>query len=200
MTGSIFYIIPKKRHAKTISLFELMEKYPTEEDAIKYLERLRWGNERHCTRCGSVEKITPQSKHPGRYWCGNCRKYFTARTGTPLEYGKVDLRKWIFAAYLLMTARKGISRMYEHDTVNHSAKEFVKGMASTNGVESVWAVVKRGYNGVYHNWSKKHMRAYINEFAFRLNEGRCAVDTEDRLNALFEAMAGKTITFEKLTS
>ena len=44
------------------------------------------------------------------------------------------------------------------------------------------------------------MRAYVSELAFHLNEGRCAVDTEDRLNALFEARAGKTITFEKLTS
>ena len=94
----------------------------------------------------------------------------------------------------------GLDKAFEHGTVNHSAKEFVNGMAHTNGIESVWAVMKRGYNGVYHNWSKKHMRAYVNEFAFRLNEGRCAVDTQDRLNALFGAMAGKTITFEELTS
>ena len=57
------------------------------------------------------DKITKQKKHIGRYWCGDCRKYFTARTGTPLEYGKVSARKWLFAAYLLMTARKGISSL-----------------------------------------------------------------------------------------
>ena len=34
--------------------------------------------------------------------------------------------------------------------VNHSAKEHVNGMAHTNGIESVWAVLKRGYSGVYH--------------------------------------------------
>ena len=45
------------------------------------------------------------------------------------------------------------------------------GGAHTNGIESVWTVLKRGYNGVYHNCSKKHMRRYVNEFVFRLNEG-----------------------------
>ena len=93
-----------------------------------------------------------------------------------------------------------LGKDFEHGTVNHSAKEFVNGMASTNGIESVWAVLKRGYNGVYHNWSKKHMRQYINEFTFRLSERSCKVDTEDRLDSLFKAMPRKTITFERLTS
>ena len=101
----------KKRRATTLSLFDLMTKYPTEQDAIDYLERIRWGDKPCCTRCGDPEKITVQPKHPGRYWCGLCRNYFTARTGTPLEYAKVDVRKWLFAGYLLMTARKGISAM-----------------------------------------------------------------------------------------
>jgi len=60
-------------------------------------------------RCNSGDRITPQKKYIGRYWCGACRKYFTAFTGTPLEYAKVDVRKWLYAAYLLLTARKGIS-------------------------------------------------------------------------------------------
>ena len=68
---------------------------------------------------------------------------------------------------------------YKHERVKHSAKEFVNGMAHTSGIESVWAVLKRGFNGVYHNWSKKHCRAYVNEFTFRLNEGNCEIDTKD---------------------
>ena len=72
-------------------------------------------------------------------------------------------------------------------------------MAYTNGIESVWSVLKRGYNGVYHNWSKKHCRAYVNEFAFRLNDGNCERDTQDRLDSLFSRMSGKSITYKRLT-
>ena len=100
-----------KRIATTVGLFDLMEKYPTEQHAIDYFEQTRWGDKPVCVRCGCDSKIKAQAKHPGRYWCGDCRNYFTARTGTPLESTKVDLRKWLFAGYLLLTARKGISAM-----------------------------------------------------------------------------------------
>lgn len=53
--------------------------------------------------------------------------------------------------------------------VNHSAREYVNSMAHTNSIESVWAVLKRGYNGIYHNFSTKYLSRYINEFTFRLN-------------------------------
>ncbi len=89
--------------------------------------------------------------------------------------------------------------LYQHQTVKHSVKEFVNGMAHTNGMESVWAVLKRGYNSVYHNWSKKYCRKYVDEFAFRLNEGNCEVDTRDRLDSLFGKMNGKAVTYKELT-
>ena len=97
-------------------------------------------------------------------------------------------------------AYKSFSDKYGHQKVNHSAKEYVNGMASTNGIESVWAILKRGYNGIYHNWGKKHCQAYVNEFTFRLNEGNCELDTQDRLDSLFRAMTGKIITYETLIS
>ena len=66
---------------------------------------------------------------------------------------------------------------YHHQTVNHTVKEFVNSMASTNSIESFWAVLKRGLNGVYYQWSKNHMTRYINEFTFRLDEGNVAHHT-----------------------
>ena len=92
-----------------LSLYQIMEKYKTKEDALRYFEEIRWGNKPTCTKCGCDNKITPQ-KEKGQYWCGACRGYFNALTGTPLERNKVeDLRKWIYVAYTLMTSRKGIS-------------------------------------------------------------------------------------------
>ncbi len=46
---------------------------------------------------------------------------------------------------------------YQKTVVNHSVGEFVNGMAGTNGIESVWAVLKRGYHGTFHHFSRKHM-------------------------------------------
>ena len=42
---------------------------------------------------------------------------------------------------------------FRHDAVNHSAGEYAAGPAHTNSIESVWAVLKRGYYGVYHSMS-----------------------------------------------
>ncbi len=89
---------------------------------------------------------------------------------------------------------------YKHGTVKHSAKEYVNGMAHTNGIESVWALLKRGYNGVYHNWSVKHCQRYVDEFSFRLNEGSCDNHTMERIEALFGGAIGKRLTYSDLTA
>ena len=87
---------------------------------------------------------------------------------------------------------------YPHETVRHSAKEYVNGMAHTNGIESVWALLKRGYYGTYHNFSAKHVRRYVDEVAFRLNDGNCQVDTVDRMRSLAVGMNGKRIPYREL--
>lgn len=86
-----------------------------------------------------------------------------------------------------------------HKTVNHSVREFVRDMAHTNGIESVWAVLKRGYNGVYHHMSAKHLGRYINEYTFRLNEGSCKVHTWKRIDAIVAGSMGKRLTYKELT-
>ena len=73
-----------------------------------------------------------------------------------------------------------------------------RGNVTTNGVESVFAVLKRGLIGVYHHASAKHLGRYVDEFAFRLNDGNVKRDTVDRLDSFVEGVAGKRLTYKGL--
>ena len=53
--------------------------------------------------------------------------------------------------------------------MNHSVGEYVREQAHTNGLESFWAPMKRGYVGVYHKMSPKHLQRYVDEFLHRHN-------------------------------
>ena len=66
-------------------------------------------------------------------------------------------------------AYRGLKAQFNHSTVDHMAKEYVNGDCHTNGIESFWALFKRGYHGIYHHMSKKHLQRYADEFAFRFN-------------------------------
>lgn len=90
-------------------------------------------------------------------------------------------------------------RDYRHYVVTHSAKQYVDGMAHTNGIESVWAVLKRGHYGTFHHFSVKHMQRYVDEFSFRLNEGNVKRHTLARLDSFIDAVSGQRLTYEDLT-
>ena len=66
------------------------------------------------------------------------------------------------------TAYTGLPAV-RHATVKHSAGEYVKGRASTNSVESFWALMKRAYIGTHHWWSVKHLHRYVAEYVYRHN-------------------------------
>jgi ISXO2-like transposase domain len=87
---------------------------------------------------------------------------------------------------------------YTHLTVKHKARQYVDGMAHTNGIESVWAVLKRGYHGIYHHFTVKHMQRYVDEAAFRLNEGNCKIHTLDRIASLSDKTVGVRLTYKTL--
>lgn len=89
---------------------------------------------------------------------------------------------------------------FNHESVNHSEGQYVRGDVSTNSIESVWAVLKRGLHGVYHKASKKHLHRYVDEFTFRLNAGRVQRHTLDRLASLVDAVVGRHITYRELTA
>lgn len=87
---------------------------------------------------------------------------------------------------------------YKVGRVNHSAGEYVRHNVHTNGIESVWALVKRGHYGTYHYWSKKHLHRYLGEFAFRLNT-RLGT-TMDRINAVLTFGMHSRLTYKELTA
>ncbi|MGH1524113.1 IS1595 family transposase [Leifsonia sp. L25] len=302
----------------TLSTYEFFEKFPTDAAARQYMEQRRWGGKPDaCPLCGVVGRVQTRTR-VGFFRCLDCRSDFTVRTGTVFERSHVPLNKWLYAMYLLVTARKGVSslqlskeigvtqktawfmlqRLREaaghngdgllggiveadeayfggresnkhesrklragrgtvgktavlgvrerggetravviptastrvihealaalvdpsamlmtdehaayrgapvaaHMSVNHTAKEFVDGMAHTNDIESVWAVLKRGYYGVYHQFSVKHLQRYVDEFTYRLNEGNVHMSTMQRIDALLGKAEGCRITYEGLTA
>ena len=83
-----------------------MEMFADENTITKWYEDHLWNGDRCCGHCGSLPtKETPKRK-PMPYWCSDCRKYFSVRTGTALAHTKIPLRKWGVAIYLELTSLK----------------------------------------------------------------------------------------------
>lgn len=309
---------PGKAHREGISLMQLFRMFPDEHVTEDWIEGLRWGKDReaiHCPHCGGTERITARvNRKPMPWRCGDCRKYFSVRTGTCMAQSKIPLQKWVFAIYLHMTSLKGVSSMklhrelditqksawflshrirkaYEmpeavfvgpseadetymggkeknkhaakkayagrgtvgkvpvaglrdratghvkaevvsdtsketlqgfvtahtdegstvytddarayqglpnrkHEAVKHSVGEYVNGMASTNGLESFWASLKRGYHGTFHHMSVEHLHRYVDEFATRHNWRN--EDTVDMMANTVAGMIGKRLMYKDL--
>ena len=301
----------------TISTFQLFEMIPDQETARKVLEARLWPNGPICPVCGLGERVSARKGKTGFYHCNQCKEDFTVRTGTIFERSHVPLHKWIYAMYLVVTARKGISSMqlakeigvtqktawfilgrlreacggdydklqgtieidelyvggketnkhlgkrerhrqggagksivfgmrerggrtkampmdrpnqaaaefaildnieagstihtdenriyngleeigYRHETINHSHGEYVRDGVTTNSIEAVWAVLRRGIYGTFHHISDKHLGRYVNEFTFRLNEGNVERHTLQRLESFVDGTAGKRLTYKAL--
>ena len=92
------------------------------------------------------------------------------------------------------------ARAYEglpnHESVSHSAGEYVNGMASTQGIESFWATLKRAYMGTFHFVSHKHLDRYVTEFAGRHNARE--MDTLEQMKMLARLMVGKRLRYADL--
>ncbi len=301
-----------KAYRDGITLAQLTRMFPDEDTATTWFERNVWGGERCCGHCGCLTtKPVPHAK-PMPYWCPECRKYFSVRTGTVMRRSHISLQNWALGIYLEVTNLKGVSSMklhrdlgisqksawfmlhriretwaptrerfagpiecdetyiggkeknrhastrrhlgrgpvgktavvgakdratnrvsarvvhatdgrtlrgfvraraddgatvytddaraYQglehHKTVKHSVSQYVDGMAHTNGIESFWSMLKRGYHGVYHQMSPKHLQRYVNEFAGRHNLRE--LDTIDQMRHVVAGMVGKRLMYKEL--
>lgn len=96
-------------------------------------------------------------------------------------------------------AYKRLSPLYDHKTVNHRAKEYVRKdtiLVHTNNIEGYWNILKKQINGIHHSVSGKHLQRYCDESAFRFNN-REAFQDERFATAL--ANCNGSLTYNQLT-
>jgi transposase-like protein len=272
------------------SIFEVMQKFGTEERCIKHLEAIRWPEGLRCIRCKSArvmnfEGTGKTGKARNLYECVDCRYQYSVTTGTIFHDTHLPLTKWFLAIYMICSAKKGVSakelqrqlstsyktawymahrirlamqqdddfcltfagvcevdetyiggkgkgqrgrstanktpvlgikektsgkiRMqaakdvtgstlakfirkhadagaeihtdefsgyfgldgseYKHKSVKHADEYVTAEGVTTNGVENVWSLFKRGIIGQFHKVSAKYLPLYLDEFAFRFN-------------------------------
>lgn len=85
-----------------------------------------------------------------------------------------------------------------HQTVNHSAEEYVRGEYHTNTIEGVFAVLKRGINGTFHHVSEQHLSRYLAEFDFRYNNrSKLGVGDVERFEKSIGGIVGKRLTYRR---
>ena len=122
-----------------------------------------------------------------------------------LNVNKFDVQHWLHgrvsAGSRLFSDEAAVyvgSDVSEHQAVNHRKKQYVRGSVHTNGIESHWALMKRGYHGTYHWWSVKHMQRYVNEFAGRFN--LYDLSTMAQLGQMVQNMQGEHLPWRELVS
>ena len=117
-----------------------------------------------------------------------------ASTDAPTLQGFVEARTKPTAQVYTdeAAAYQGLNR--PHEAVKHSAREYVHGI--TNGIESHWAMLKRGYVGVYHQMSVKHLPRYVAEFEGRHNSR--PLDTDEQMARMAKRADGKRLRYVDL--
>ena len=85
---------------------------------------------------------------------------------------------------------------FNHETVTHSLSEYVRGDVHTNGIESLWSMMKRAHKGTFHKLSPKHLDRYVQEFAARHNLREH--DTAAIMGSIADGMGGKRLRYDEL--
>ena len=97
-------------------------------------------------------------------------------------------------AYRGVAQRMGITK--KHRMVQHGIKEYVRGSAHTNSIESAFSLFKRGLRGSWHKLSAKHLQAYLEEMCFRFNNRKNSYLFRDTILKLIDSpnLEYKTLT------
>ena len=118
------------------------------------------------------------------------------RTDKETLQGFVEDRTENSAIVYTDEARAYVGLDRAHEAVKHSVGEYVRGQAHTNGLESFWANMKRGYQGVYHWMSAKHLHRYVAEFEGRHNDR--PRDTIEQMRGIVLGSVGKRLRYSDL--
>jgi transposase-like protein len=119
----------------------------------------------------------------------------TAKTLRPILQAQVDGKTAV------MTDEGRVAKSIggdfdKHESVNHSAGEYVRGGAHTNTIEGYFSILKRGIIGTYHHVSQQHLKRYLAEFDFRYNERMAlGVSDEARTTKALRGIVGKRLTY-----
>ncbi len=88
-----------------LTVAALLERFPDEAAAQRWLESVRWPEGRVCGHCGSPQTSTVGQAQSMSYRCTACRQYFSLKTGTPLQRSRLPLRAWVLALFVMTMYR-----------------------------------------------------------------------------------------------
>ena len=95
---------PGATPAAMMTIATLVEQFPDEAAARRWLESVRWPEGRVCGHCGSPQTNTVSPAQP-MYRCATCRQYFNLKTGTALQRSRLPLRAWVLAIFVMTMHR-----------------------------------------------------------------------------------------------
>jgi transposase-like protein len=116
---------------------------------------------------------------------------------------KVILKSQVSPLASLMTDdaplyKRIAKRFPKHETVRHTANEYVRGNVHTNTIEGFFSLLKRGLIGTYHHVGEQHLQRYVREFDFRYNyREKLGFDDRARSDAALKGIRGKRLTYRR---
>jgi transposase-like protein len=82
-----------------------------------------------------------------------------------------------------------------HSTVDHGAKEYVRGDVTTNHAETYFSQLKRSLDGTFHHVSREHLDRYLAEFDFRYTT--CKLSDTERIDLLVSRTGGRRLMYRE---